>query len=109
VNHLEALKIHLQHPQRRATWGTIPPVVCADGFTMSVQANEHVYCTPQSNIGPWVTVEVGFPNRVEPLLWPYAESPGDWTDTVYPRVPVELVAAVIEVHGGFQELWKKDL
>jgi len=46
-------------------------------------------------------VEIGFPNRIEPLLWPYAESPGNWTDTVYSYVPIDLTAAVIELHGGF--------
>ena len=51
-------------------------------------------------MGPWVEVEVGFPSVVEPLLFEYAESPGRWTDTVYPYVPIELVASVIEVHGG---------
>ena len=103
MNHLKDLQLHLQHPQRRGTWGQIPPVVCTDGFTMSVQANEHVYCEPRNNTGPWVSVEVGFPNRIEPLLWQYAEQPGYWTGTVYPRVPVEVVAAVIEVHGGFRK------
>lgn len=103
MNHLEALQLHLKHPRRRVAGGPIPPVECADGFTMSVQACEYAYCEPRDNVGPWRSVEIGFPNRVEPLLWSYAESPGNWTDTVYPHVPVELVAAVIEVHGGFRK------
>ena len=78
-----------------------PPVVCRDGFMMSVQASEGHYCFPRDNAGPWVSVEVGFPSRIEPLLWEWAEEKGDWTDTVYPRVPVEVVAAVVELHGGF--------
>jgi len=68
---------------------------------MSVQAGGGLYCTPADDVGPWTRVEVGFPSQIEPLLWEYAESPGAWTDTVYPRVPVEVVAAVVEVHGGF--------
>ena len=103
MNHLEALQLHLKHPQRRGVGGPVPPVVCADGFVMSVQANEFVYCEPKNNMGPWRSVEIGFPSRVEPLLLNYAESPGNWTDTVYPYVPVELVAAVIEVHGGMKD------
>ena len=43
-------------------------VVCADGFRMSVQANETAYCDPRDNTGPYTEVEVGFPNREEPML-----------------------------------------
>jgi len=86
---------------RRGMSTVRPPVVCRDGFMMSVQVSEGHYCSPRGNTGPWTHVEVGYPNRIEPLLWDYAESPGRWTDTVYPGVPVEVVAAVIEVHGGF--------
>ena len=78
-------------------------MVCKDGFSMSVQASDRHYCFPLNNTGPWSKVEVGYPSIVEPLLWEYAESPWQWTDTVYPRVPVEVVAAVIEVHGGLVE------
>lgn len=78
-----------------------PSIRCLDGFRISVQASEYHYCDPRTNEGPWTHVELGFPSQVEPLLWPYAEGPGEWTDTVYIRVPIELVAAVIELHGGF--------
>ena len=104
MNHLEALRFHLRHPQHYVgRSGPLRKVECVDGFIMSVQASENHYCTPRDNIGPWTEVEVGFPNRIEPLLWPYAEGPGNWTDTVYPYVPIELVAAVIEVHGGMKD------
>lgn len=81
--------------------GSFPEIVCANGFKMSVQASRMHYCSPRDNVGPWRTVEIGSPNRIEPLLWDYAVEPGKWTETVYGYVPVELVAAVIEVHGGF--------
>jgi len=68
---------------------------------MSVQVGAYAYCTPSSDVGPWTRVEVGYPSQIEPLLWPWAELPGDWTDTVYPHVPVEVVLAVIELHGGW--------
>jgi len=79
----------------------IQPVKCHDGFMMSVQASSTHYCMPRSDVGPWTRVEVGYPSQIEPLLWPWAELPGDWTDTVYPHVPVEVVLAVIELHGGW--------
>jgi hypothetical protein len=80
-----------------------PPVECKDGFKMSVQTGMYHYCSPQNDVGPWTAVEVGFPSKIEPILWEYAEEPGKWTDTVYPNVPIDVVAAVIEVHGGFAE------
>lgn len=75
-------------------------IVCNDGFSMSVQANQFAYCTPRDDEGPWTEVEVGFPSKIEPLIWEWAEEPGLWTETVYPWVPIEVVAAVVEVHGG---------
>lgn len=98
--HLERLDQFLTHG-RRSNMGSLPPVVCQDGFRMSVQVGSMLYCTPRSDVGPWTTVEVGFPSRVEPLLWRYAETPWEWTDTVYPYTPIEVVAAVIELHNGF--------
>jgi hypothetical protein len=90
-----------QERVRTFATGLLPTLVCRDGFKMSVQASQYHYCKPQTDEGPWTHVEVGFPSWIEPLLWPYAESPGKWTDSVYPGVPVELVAAVVELHGGF--------
>jgi len=100
--HKEALVRHLT-TRGDSVWGSssVPRVVCADGFTMSVQASEMHFCRPKNSVGPWVSVEVGYPNRIEPLLFEYAESPGAWVRTVYPYVPIDLVAAVIELHGGF--------
>jgi len=66
------------------------PVVCANGFKMSVQANAFAYCKPrQDNATKYKFVEVGFPSADENL-----------TDTVYPHVPCALVALVIAKHGG---------
>jgi hypothetical protein len=102
MNKLESqLQKLLSRP--RSAWGSLPPLKCADGFSMSVQAGVNIYSIPSSNDGPWTHVEVGYPSQIEPLLWEYAEQPGRWTDTVYPRVPVEVVAAVAEVHGGFAQ------
>jgi len=79
-------------------------VVCADGFSMSVQANEFAYCSPRiSNAASYSEVEVGYPSTEEPDLMDWVESPERPTDTVYAWVPSEVVRAVIEKHGGMVE------
>jgi hypothetical protein len=79
-------------------------VICADGFEMSVQANQGAYCTPRiSNADKYKEVEVGFPSAVEPMLLEYIENDERPTDTVYPYVPVQVVTNVIARHGGMIE------
>ena len=76
-------------------------VVCADGFTRSVQASETHYCSPrETGAEKYTSVEVGYPNPPEPLLMYLAEEPDRPTMTVYPFVPAQLVALVIAKHGG---------
>jgi len=93
-------------PRRRTKnrWpSTIPRLECLDGFYLSVQASAGHYCEPRNDLGPWTSLEVAYPNRIEPLLWPYVEIGSQsqaWLDSVYPFVPFALVAAVIELHGG---------
>ena len=79
-------------------------VICADGFTVSVQANEGAYCTPrQDSAEQYTEVELGFPSAREELImdWMevYTDDP-DPTDSVYPYVPVSVVTNVIAKHGG---------
>ena len=79
-------------------------VVCADGFSMSVQANSTSYCSPRhDHANPYTSVEVGFPNKEEPLLLEWAEEPENPTGTVYAWVPVQVVTNVIAKHGGMVE------
>lgn len=79
----------------------MPQIVCADGTTLSVQAGEHMYCTPRDNKGPYSSVEVGYPSAAPPEIWQqYAEEPDRPTDTVYAYVPIELVSFFIARHGG---------
>src|SRR3990172_4400625 len=78
----------------------VDSLVCADGFTMSVQAGEHLYSTPRSNVQLYHEVEVGFPSKKEKTLMPYAEDSTRSTDTVYGYVPVEIVNAIVDAHGG---------
>lgn len=76
-------------------------IVCADGFSLSVQATHGAYCSPRENVGPWYEVEVGFPSaKPNAEVMAYAEEPDEPTDTVYAYVPIELVEKLIEEHGG---------
>ena len=89
-----------------------PHVVCKDGFSMSVQANFSAYSNPRGVIyeGKYDSMEIGFPSAPESLIAEYAE---DWEiegdddprlcGTVYGYVPVEVIDAVIEKHGGINE------
>lgn len=73
-----------------------PRALCKDGFSISIQANPFVYCTPRKSLlaGNYIAVELGFASRYEELLEEYQEG------TIYPYVPMEVVEKVIEKHGG---------
>ena len=80
-------------------------VVCADGFSMSVQASEFNYCSPRSDVGPWASVEVGFPSEREPAPEKYAEDPSaeikdGKVQTVYGWVPMSTIKDIVQSHGG---------
>ena len=83
-------------------------VVCADGFTMSVQASENHYCSPRADGAEVIygRVEIGFPSEREPEFDEYVEDLSqdgkdiDWTGSVYGWVPSDIVALVIAKHGG---------
>jgi hypothetical protein len=80
---------------------TMPRIVCEDGFAMSVQASEYHYCSPRESGEPfYFAVEVGYPTAREDALMEYAESPEEPTSTVYGWVPVEVVDAIVNAHGG---------
>jgi hypothetical protein len=79
-------------------------IVCADGFSMSVQASGTAYCTPRkSGAARYSEVEVGFPSSREDLLLEYAEDRGNPTETIYGWVPANIVSLVIAKHGGIVE------
>ena len=79
-------------------------VVCADGFEMSVQANEGAYCEPRlNNQKKYNLVEVGYPSQREELIMPWCENDHQPTNTVYGYVPVDIVTNVIVKHGGMVE------
>jgi hypothetical protein len=78
----------------------VPPLECKDGFSVSMQASEWLYCSPRDSVGPWTAVELGFPSWEEPLLMPWCEDKMRPTQTVYGWVPLDVVAQVVEAHGG---------
>ena len=82
----------------------MPPLVCRDGFNVSVQAGAKHYCEPRSDEGPYTHVELGFPSAPSDLLTEYAEDETAPTLTVYGYVPLGVVEALLESHGGFAGL-----
>lgn len=78
-----------------------PRLVCADGFSVSVQASEYHYCWPRINgAEKYESVELGYPNLEDTLITDYAEDDDRLTDTVYGYVPVHIVCELVEKHGG---------
>jgi len=75
---------------------------CWDGLTFSAQASEGHFCLPTKDFGPWTAVEIGFPSRKVEEFKGFEDScdPDDSTG-IYSRVPVEIVEAVVEKHGGW--------
>lgn len=70
------------------------PITLQDGTTVSIQANRGAYCFPRDDVGPYTSVEVGFPS-VEPSWWSNL-SDGE----IAGWVPVSVVREFIEEHGG---------
>ena len=89
------------------TSSRLPHIICANGFTMSVQVVYSLYSTPKKIAKRYSAVEIGFPSEPEELIKEWAEftpfdedEKPDYTDTVYPYVPVEVVDKVLKKHGG---------
>lgn len=94
----------LRHRSDEAFWHA-PRIVCADGFSLSVQVHEGAYCSPRDGIGPdWLSAEIGFPSaRPNDAVMAYAEDDDNPTDTVYGYVPMELIDALVAEHGGIAD------
>jgi hypothetical protein len=86
-----------------------PVIKCKDGFTISVQADDGAYCSPREDYPrtPYTKVECGYPSSkpVTKELCKFAELCGtdDYCETVYGYVPVEVVQAELDAHGGIVE------
>ena len=82
----------------------LPKIICSDGFEMSVQVGSSLYSTPKKVAKRYSAVEIGVPSEYEPLIEEFAEGSfdetPDYTDTVYPYVPVAIVNKVLKKHGG---------
>jgi len=87
----------------RTFYNPVVRIECADGCSLSVQANEHAYCKPRDNAGPWTHFEVGYPSVAIPEFMEWAENADDPTGTVYALVPGEVIEKVIAAHGGMKE------
>ena len=88
------------------TSSRLPHIICEDGFSMSVQVGYSLYSTPKKVAKRYSAVEIGYPSEPEDLIKEYAEfapfddDTADYTDTVYPYVPVKIVDKVLKKHGG---------
>ena len=84
------------------TSSRLPHIVCSDGFTISVQVGYSLYSKPKKVAKRYSNVEIGYPSDHEPLIEKWAENffedTPDYTDTVYPYVPVKVVDEVLKKH-----------
>lgn len=82
-----------------------PRIECEDGFTISVQASQNMYCEPRVDLdtGMYTRVELGYPSEEDELILPYAEDPETPVETVYGYVPIGLVEQLINKHGGIKK------
>lgn len=76
----------------------VKELICADGFSMSVQASKSHYCTPrETNADYYHSMEVGYPSSEEDSLQIFKERNGS---DIYGYVPIEIIDAIIIKHGG---------
>ena len=102
INYSGNSSVHSPFPL--LTSSRLPKIVCSDGFEMSVQVGSSLYSKPKKIAKRYSAVEIGFPSDHEPLIEEYAENffeeEPNYTDTVYPYVPVGVVDKVLKKHGG---------
>jgi len=96
----KAVEGRLSHEQ-------VPPLVCRDGLKLSVQASSYHYCAPRDHVGPWTSMEIGFPSKPVPELREWRQDLEDDQpdeECVFGWVPVEKILETIEKHGGCEQL-----
>jgi len=88
-----------------------PGMVCADGFSLSVQGHFGGYCYPGDDFANhYETVEVFCVSAPDPILnewarrndrnWDGDPAPRAGMDTPMNRVPIAVIERVIAAHGG---------
>lgn len=80
-------------------------IECTDGFSISVQAHDGAYCKPRADDNGHIyyyMVECGFPSGDVPELSEWKDGDGPDTKCVYGYVPIDVVAALIDSHGGIK-------
>lgn len=81
-----------------------PPLVCADGAQVSLQAGYGLYSTPRDNHGPYTHVEAGFPSVPPPASWrPYAEFGIAYADD--PDLIAGAIYAQLCAHSSRGRVW----
>jgi hypothetical protein len=95
MQHRSALK-----PYRRDNHCVVPPIQCADGFTMSVQASACHYCSPRAMLedGAYTAWEVWHASDYCPILFLLGHDVDD--EGPLECVPTEHILACIRYHGG---------
>lgn len=92
---------HLSAAKRLHGTGPRARLVCADGYSLSIQAGDYWYSTPRTPTGPYTHVEVGYPaNADEKEIIPRSFGSGRRDGMVWGWVPVEVVNRWIRRHGG---------
>ena len=84
MNVNEYLKSTMSYKETNTSLGKLqsirPRIECADGFSLSVQAGQYMYCSPrQDGMESYRKVEVGFPSERPPETWAEYFS-GEWRD-----------------------------
>lgn len=94
-----------------------PPVICNDGFTMSIQASSGHYCIPRKllSTGLYKRVEVMYfvsevPNYQCMEDYKLLQEDGSWegptldkSGEVFGYVSIEVVEKIIDLHGGIND------
>jgi hypothetical protein len=99
MNFTEWLKFLTNNPSIRKH-GLLPRAVCADGFSVSIQADFGKYCRPRVSLvdlSGYEAFELGYPSSDDELISEFIEC-GD--SSIYGFVPEEIVGKLVDKHGG---------
>ena len=104
---MDYVNLHFhKHRNLKADGKCVPHMILKSGFVISVQASEAHYCTPRSNEGPYLAVEMMFlkSTKIPAVLKPYLASKDEWgVGALFLNVPTAFVNSWIEINGGLAE------